>query len=465
MDPEKEISKEVRLHFLGAAGCVTGSRFVLETPELNLMIDCGLFQGEKELRELNWSPLGFDPMSIDHLLLTHGHLDHVGYIPRLYAQGFRGQIHGTAPTLAIARIILEDSARIQEEDAEKANAEGYSSHHPALPLYTVEMALQSFSLFEPQPKDEWITLSENLRFRFRYAGHILGATFIELEAYGRTLVFSGDLGRQEDVLLRPPERPEKADFLIVESTYGNREHLEEDIPSLLEDQVNQAIHKGGSLIIPSFAVERSQQLLYYFWELYRKNRIPDLPLVLDSPMGSKVLDIFFTYANWHKLDQEVLSGMTRHVTEVESYADTWKTIDDPRSKIVIAGSGMVTGGRVLTYLQQLIDETKTSVLLVGYQAEGTRGRDLKEGAASLRFFGKDYPVRASVSCLESLSAHADQSEILDWISGIGTPPEQVFLVHGEAEGALGLQEALQQHRQWTSKIPLRGEQFSLFTVG
>ena len=368
------MEKFVKVNFLGASGVVTGSKFLIETSEQNILIDCGMFQGLKTLRELNWSNLPVDVKSIDIVLLTHGHLDHVGYLPRLLKQGFRGKIVGTAPTLAIAEIILKDSAKIHEEEAEKANKEKYTKHHPALPFYTVEEAEETIKLFHTEVDDKWIYLSENISYRFQYNGHIIGATFIELDIDGKRFVFSGDIGRTNDYLLNNPKTPEWADYLFIESTYGNKLHPEEDVETILEDIIKETIQKKGNLIIPSFAVERLQTLMYILWQLYKQRRIPNIPIFIDSPMGNNVLDVFKRFPKWHRLSNEDYHAMCNHVNIVQSYRETWETIDDKRPKIVIAGSGMVTGGRVLTYLQQLIDEPSTTVLLVGYQAEGTRGR-------------------------------------------------------------------------------------------
>lgn len=447
------MEKFVKVNFLGASSVVTGSKFLLETSEQNILIDCGMFQGLKTLRELNWSNLPVDVKSIDIVLLTHGHLDHVGYSPRLLKQGFRGKIVGTAPTLAIAEIILKDSAKIHEEEAEKANKEKYTKHKPALPFYTVEEAEQTIKLFHSEEDDKWISLTENISYRFQYNGHIIGATFIELDINGKRFVFSGDIGRTNDYLLKNPKTPEWADYLFIESTYGNKLHPEEDVETILEDIIKETINKKGNLIIPSFAVERLQTLMYILWQLYKQRRIPNIPIFIDSPMGNNVLDVFKNFPNWHRLTTEEYYAMCNHVNIVQSYRETWETIDDKRSKIVIAGSGMVTGGRVLTYLQQLIDEPSTTVLLVGYQAEGTRGRQLKEGVHEIRFFGKYYPVKATIKTIESLSAHADQEDLLNWMKTIKNIPEMVYLIHGEPTALDAFRTKIKNTYGWNVKIP------------
>lgn len=443
----------IKINFLGASGTVTGSKYYLETPEKNIMVDCGMFQGLKLLRETNWNPLPIDAAKIDFVLLTHGHLDHTGYLPRLLKEGFKGEIIGTAPTLAITRIILKDSAKIHEEDAERATKEGFTKHRPALPFYSLEEADAAIALFKSIEKEVWIPLSENIKFRFRYNGHIIGATFIELELFGKLFVFSGDIGRKEDLLLSPPEHPKWADYLFLESTYGNKLHPKEDVEGILVDLINETVHNRGNLVIPSFAVERMQTLMYVLWQLYKKNRIPKIPMFIDSPMGNNVLSVFENYADWHKLSLGECRAMCNHFEIITSYADTWKTIDDKRPKVVIAGSGMVTGGRVLTYLQQFLDRTETTVLLVGYQAEGTRGRQLLEGAHELKIFGKYYPVKAKIAYLGSLSAHADQNGLLDWLSEIKNVPEKIFLVHGEPLVLDAFRVKLKDVLGWEVHIP------------
>jgi len=443
----------VKIQFLGAAQTVTGSKYYLETDGLKLLIDCGMFQGLKTLRLQNWLPLPIDVSSVDMVLLTHGHLDHTGYLPRLLKQGFKGKILGTAPTLAIAAIILRDSAKIHEEEAEKANKEGYSKHSPALPFYTLEEADKAIDLFQAAEPDQLIKLSEGVQLRFTYNGHILGATYITLNIDEKEYVFSGDIGRPNDLLLMDPKRPVWADYLFLESTYGNKLHPDEDVESILIELVHKTIHEQGILLIPSFAVERLQLLMVILWRLYQKNRIPNIPIFIDSPMGTDVLELFERFPEWHKMPLSDLSAMCDHMTLTSSYRDTWKTIDDPRPKIVIAGSGMLSGGRILTYIKQKIEIDTTTILIVGYQAEGTRGRKLLEGASEIRIFGKDLKVKASVVHLESLSAHADQAELMNWLSDIKNIPENTFLIHGESEVLEGFKAMITETLGWRVTIP------------
>jgi metallo-beta-lactamase family protein len=445
--------KLAKVHFLGGVGTVTGSKFLIDLPENKILIDCGVFQGLKELRENNWKSLPFDASLIDIVLLTHGHLDHVGYLPRLVKQGFSGKIIGTAPTLAIAEIILNDSAKINEEEAERANKEKYTKHKPALPFFTKKEVEKTVVLFETKHENKWISLSENIKYRFQYNGHIIGATFIELDIYKNRFVFSGDIGRTDDYLLDNPKKPEWADFLFIESTYGNKLHPKEDVETVLTKIIKEVIDKNGNLIIPSFAVERLQMLMYILWKLYKENKISNIPIYVDSPMGNNVLDVFKRFSRWHKLPESEYNAMCNHINIIQSYRETWETIDNKKSKIVIAGSGMVTGGRVLTYLQQLIDEAATTVLLVGYQAEGTRGRQLQDGAHEIRFYGKYYPVKATIKSIESLSAHADQQELLNWMSSIKNIPEKVFLIHGEPTSLDAFRVKINNTYNWNVTIP------------
>lgn len=369
-----QMKNNIKIQFLGAAGTVTGSKYLIRTDEKNILVDCGLFQGLKKLRLLNWDNLPFDVSSIDVVLLTHGHLDHVGYLPKLVKLGYSRAIWGTSPTLQIAKIILQDSAKIQEEDADRASAKGYSKHKPALPLYDLKDVEKTLPHFSPQPLDEWICINGNISCRFRYNSHIIGATFIELKIGNKMLVFSGDIGRDNDLLMYPPEKPETADILFIESTYGNRLHP--DNPNVnLAKIINDAAGKKGTIIIPSFAVERTQMLMYLLWQLRKKGEIPLMPIYMDSPMGNNVLTVFQNNSSWHKLSSEDCSEMCKNIKLVQTIYETLNIVSDKSSKIVIAGSGMASGDRVLTYFQQYLGDASATILLVGFQAEGTRGRD------------------------------------------------------------------------------------------
>ena len=438
------MKNNITVHFLGAAGTVTGSKFLINTGEHKVLVDCGLFQGLKQLRLKNWDQFPVNVPEIDAVVLTHGHMDHTGYLPRLMKMGYKGPIHGTRPTLEIAEIILRDSAKIQEEEAKKANKEGYSKHHPAEPLYTVKDAEQAIAHFNSLKEDVWIELFSEVKIRFQYNGHIIGATFIEMDIYGKRFVFSGDIGRSKDELLRAPKKPQKADVLFIESTYGDRLHSEENLEERLAEIINNTYEKGGTLIIPSFAVERTQTLMYVIWKLKQKKAIPTMPMIMDSPMGANVLKVFEDNRDWHELKPEEYRGMCNAFRIVKSYKETWEIISKNEPKIVIAGSGMISGGRVLTYLQQYIGKLETTVLLAGFQAEGTRGRKLLEGASEVKIYGKEYPVEAEIINLEVLSAHADQKEMLDWMSEIENVPEKIFVVHGETAAAATFKEKVKE---------------------
>lgn len=444
---------EVKIHFLGASGTVTGSKFLLELPDKNILVDCGLFQGLKELRELNWQPFPFPAEKIDLVLLTHGHLDHTGYLPRLVKEGLNAPIIGTAPTLAIASVILLDSAKIQEEEANEVNEKGTSSHHPALPLYTIEDAERAIAFFKPIDPGKWIFLTKDIKYRFLTNGHIIGSTFIEIDIFGKLFLFSGDVGREEDLLLEKPNKPRWADYLFLESTYGNRKHPLQDVESVITNAVKEVIENNGNLIIPTFAVERLQTLMYTLWQLYLNKKIPNIPIYVDSPMGNNVMQIFEEFHEWHKLSHYDFVEMKRHFKIIRSYGDTWKTIDDKKSKIIIAGSGMVTGGRVLTYLRYLIGNRDNIVMLIGFQGEGTRGRQLLEGAHEIKILGRFIPVKSKIIHVESLSAHADQPELLEWISEIKNIPEEVFLVHGEKLASDALRVKIKDQYNWNVYIP------------
>jgi len=448
------MSNSMNIHFLGAAGTVTGSKFLLEFPDQTIMVDCGMFQGIKKVRELNWQQLPVHVENIDLVLLTHGHLDHTGFLPRLSNMGFAGEIWGTTPTLDLAEIILRDSAKIQEEDAERANRDGYTKHEPAKPLYTLLDVEKTLSRCIPKELSLWHNITEDIRVRFRCSGHILGATFIELDAHGKRFLFSGDVGRDHDMLLRDPEKPDQADVLFLESTYGDRLHPKENMVDKLGAIIQSTLDRKGTLIIPSFAVERAQLLMFMIWQLTRQNRIPkSLPVILDSPMGTNALAVFRKHHDWHKLTDDQTIRMSERFHVVQSYAETWEIVDNPASKIIIAGSGMVTGGRVLTYLQQYLNRETTTVLLAGYQAEGTRGRQLLDGADEIKFYGKYVPVKAQIDILDGLSAHADRDELVHWLSDIEKAPEHLFLVHGEPQALDTLRVKLKDELGWDAEIP------------
>ena len=455
-------SGNTNIHFLGAAGTVTGSKYLLETDSANILIDCGLFQGLKELRLKNWEYPPVNASTIDAVLLTHGHLDHTGYLPRLVKQGFQGPIYGSHPTMDIATIILKDSARIQEQEALRANKEGYSKHHPAKPLYDMDDVDNTLNHFKRIPPAQWLPLMEGVHVRFSYNGHILGGTFIELDVFGKYFVFSGDIGRTNDLLLYPPLKPKKADFLFIESTYGGRFHPQEaEAIPVIEKIVNETINRGGSLFIPSFSVERAQLLMMILGSLIKENRIPKVPMIMDSPMGADVLELFYRNREWHKLDDESCYEMCSYFTVVSSFRETMEIRADDRPKIVIAGSGMLTGGRILNYLEVQAQNPKNTLLFVGYQAEGTRGRNLLDGDSGFKAYGKWIPFNMQMEIIEGLSAHADHTELLDWMSYLQTKPERIFVVHGEKESGEALKQGIKERYEWDAELP---ELYSIVSV-
>jgi metallo-beta-lactamase family protein len=447
----------MKIHFLGGTGTVTGSKTLIEHNEIRILVDCGMFQGLKALRELNWEPLAVEPSTIDFVLLTHGHLDHCGWLPLLVKNGFKGKIFCTAPTKQIAKLILLDSAKIQEEEASKANQEHFSKHNPAEPLYTVTDAEQVTSFFRVVEKDLQIRLSEDAFFSFFQAGHILGACSISLYVDGKEFVFSGDIGQDDDVLMYPPQKPKSGDFIFLESTYGNRIHPETDVYFELENIINETVVKGGNVIIPSFAVERAQTLMYLLWQLKKQNRIPDIPYIIDTPMGIKVIDVFKENIKWHKLNPHECEEMCSMFTMISDFEDSIAAIYSKQPKVVIAASGMITGGRVLSYLERYIDKPENTVMLVGYQAEGTRGRKLLEGDKEIKFFGKYYTVNARVVLVEGLSAHGDQNDLLNWLKELQAPPKLIFMVHGENEAADALRLKIMETFNYDCKVPLLGQ--------
>lgn len=451
----------MKVKFIGGAGTVTGSKTLVESNGIRILIDCGQFQGIKPLRELNWEPLPVLPSTIDFVLLTHGHLDHCGWLPRLVNQGFKGKIYCSGPTKEITKLILLDSAKIQEEDARLANERKFSKHELAEPLYTVEQAKQVFPLFRVVKTNESVPLDAEISAVFVNAGHILGACSIELHLENKILVFSGDIGRDNDVLMYPPTKPQKADYLFLESTYGNRLHPETDTKLELETYINNAVDKEGTVIVPSFAVERAQTIMYLLWQLKQEGKIPNIPYIIDTPMGINALDIFSNNKQWHKLSLEECHAMSEMFTLVSDYQESLDVMFDKQPKVVIAASGMVTGGRVLSYLEHYIGLPETTVIIVGYQAEGTRGRKLLEGATDIKIHGKYYPVLANILEIKGLSAHGDQKDLLNWLSALENKPKKVFLVHGENEPADELRIKIIEKYGFDCSVAMMGQEFEL----
>jgi metallo-beta-lactamase family protein len=450
----------MKITFLGASQEVTGSRYFIEFEGTRILVDCGLFQGSKEERERNWDPFPVAPSSISAIFLTHAHIDHTGYIPLLVKNGFAGTVYCSKATAALCALLLVDSGALQEEDAQKANDYGYSSHHPALPLYTEADAQHSLKFFHGIDYDHAITIG-SLNVTLIRSGHILGASFVIVSDGKETLTFSGDLGRPHPLVMKAPTHLTKTDFLVIESTYGDREHEQEDPIKVLGEVVREAVKKGGVLVIPAFAVGRTQTILYCLYQLKQQNAIPDIPIFLDSPMAINVTDLFCEFNDEHVLPSRSCSTIFSVATYTRTVEES-KGIDHHEgSAIIIAASGMAAGGRVLEHLKHRISDPKNTVLFVGFQAEGTLGRALVDGAPRVLIQGQSYWVHATIKTLHNLSGHADCNEILEWLSYFETKPKKVFVTHGELVAAQALQKKIEERFGWSVVIPHYLESFDL----
>lgn len=451
----------IKLKFLGAAGTVTGSKSLLEIGKTRILIDCGLFQGLKYYRKMNRAEFPVDPSTIDAIILTHAHLDHCGYLPVLVKNGFKGTIYCTPPTKELTEIILADSGKIQEEDAERANRYGYSKHNVAEPLYTVAEAKETSQHFSTNNYENWVIINSSVKFQFLNAGHIIGSAMVELKVEGKTFLFSGDMGRKDPMLLYPPKKVKEVDYLIMESTYGDREHLLTDPKLALLDVIAETYKRKGILMIPSFAVERTQEILYLIYLLKKEKKIPNIPVYLDSPMGIKATQVFDKYPQWQDLSKIELDYMYDSIHFISNYEASKAIVLDKKPKIVVAGSGMLTGGRILHYLNNHMDNEKNTLLFVGFQAMGTRGRSIMEGSKSIKFFGDYHELSCQIRSIPSMSAHADSKEMINWMSGFETPPKRVFLNHGEPHQTDSFRVLIESKLNWNVAIPFLGESFEL----
>ena len=451
------------LGFHGAARTVTGSRYLIESDDTRTVVDAGLFQGFKKLRKLNWRTLPFEASSIDQVLLTHAHIDHIGLLPKMVKNGFSGNVFTTHASIELAQLLLLDSAKIHEEDAAYANKKGFSKHKPALPLYTTEDAQQAISLLKPVEFNQWLEISKSCKVRFQPAGHILGASSVEVHhnspANACRVLFSGDIGRYDMPLhIDPRPRPD-CDVLICESTYGNRDH---DRTVSVEDQLCQAItetiRRKGTVLIPAFAVGRSQQLTLILRRLMKSGKLPQVPLHLDSPMAVNATGIYGRHLDEHHLDKDVFEdgrkklfpdSVTLHKTRDESMA--LNELRGPR--IIISASGMLSGGRVIHHLSRLITKSKNTIIMAGYQAPGSRGRNLLEGKPTIKIHGKNFKTKAQVKSISGLSAHADRSELFRWLKSNDNPPDRVFLTHGEPEAAFAFADQITRELGWKVEVP------------
>jgi metallo-beta-lactamase family protein len=443
----------MKIRFLGATQTVTGSKYWLQAGSSTILIDCGLFQGFKPLRLRNWDAIPVKPEDIDAILLTHAHIDHSGYIPRLIKMGFRGPIYCAEATRDLCAVLLPDSGHLQEEEARYANLKGYSKHHPAKPLYTrteAELSLEQFKVIKFAKK---YRLSDELFFTFHYAGHILGAAGIHLEHEENSIFFSGDLGRTDDPIMKPPSPPAKANYYVIESTYGDRLHDASNPEQALGEIVTRTAKRGGTTLIPAFAVGRTQAILYHLYQLKLKQQIPNLPIFVDSPMATDATQLFYEHSQQHRLSK----SLSAEVCKIAQYV---RTVDESiafNSKkvpmIIISASGMATGGRVLHHLKNLAPDHRNTIVFCGFQAGGTRGERLVRGESHTKIFGQEVIVRAEVVEVENLSAHTDANGMIDWLGQLNHHPRQVFITHGEARAAQVLKQRLKEELKWPSTIP------------
>lgn len=449
------------IRFLGGAGTVTGSKFLIEAGRRRVLVDCGLFQGYKQLRLRNWKPLPIAPEQLDAVILTHAHLDHSGWLPVLVRDGYAGPVHATAATADLCRYLLPDAGFIHEKDAAYANRHGFSKHHPARPLYTRADAEACLRKLKPQPFHEVIEVAPEITLEYRRAGHIIGAASALLDIDGRRVLFSGDLGPPSSPIMPPPDPIPAAEWIVVESTYGNRDRNHDDAEAALERVIRTTVGRGGTVLIPAFAVGRTQVLLYHLDRLMRTGRIPRVPVYLDSPLAINATGVFADHPEDHRLtlaQAESACALPRYVQDTEAS----KSLDhDPMPKIIIAGSGMATGGRILHHLKAHAPQPQHTILFAGYQAGGTRGAALVAGAEQIKIHGQYWPVKASVENLEMLSAHADGGEILDWLGGCPQRPRECFVVHGEAEAADTMRHRIEERLGWNATVPEHGERVRL----
>lgn len=459
------------LTFLGAVGTVTGSQFLLQVEDKRYLIDCGLFQGPADVEQLNWQDFPFSPSYLDAVVLTHAHLDHSGLLPKLVREGFRGPVYATEATCALLELLLPDSGYLQEEQAQYANRKGYSRYKLALPLYTAEEAKRSLSVLRGVSTDRPLVMDRRVSFMMRRSGHILGAAILECvvrtEGKSRTIVFSGDLGPFDQEMMKPPALIASADYVLVESTYGDREHTPTPVDDQVQAAVQEMLAQRGVLLIPSFAVGRTQQLLYHLRRLQDSGGIPAIPTYIDSPMAVDATDIYCRYSDDHNLAVEVLRDSARcpftygSAHFIRSVEESKRLNELSGPAIIISASGMCEGGRIVHHLKQRLPDPRNTVLFVGFQAEGTRGRLLTDGAKAVRIHGEEIPVRARIKSLDGLSAHGDRRDILRWLSGFSKPPRQTFVVHGEPAARASLAASVTQSMGWPVVTPNYLDRFTL----
>lgn len=442
----------MKIQFLGAAKTVTGSKYLINSHELNVLVDCGLFQGYKELRLRNWSAFPFDASKIQYVLLTHAHIDHSGYIPLLVKNGFRGKIICSEATRDLCAILLPDSGHLHEEEARYANFKGSSKHKPALPLYTQAEAEESLGYFQTTPFDKKIELG-GLTVSFHYAGHILGASLIRITDGKKSILFSGDLGRSNDPIMRAPVNPPASDYFVVESTYGNRIHPNMDTEKQLGDIVNKTVKRGGVIVIPAFAVGRAQLVLYYIHQLKMKKVIPDIPVFIDSPMATNATKLFYQYSEQHRLTEQEAADVCSTAHYIQSVEESKMLNDSHMPKIIISASGMATGGRVLHHIKNFGPSHRNTIIFCGYQAGGTRGDQMIRGEPVVKIYGQLVSIHADIEVLENISAHVDYTEMLAWIGKAHPLPKKIFITHGEDNAAHSLKEKIEREFKISCVIP------------
>ena len=443
----------MELTFLGATGTVTGSKYLLTSGSKRILIDCGLFQGLKQLRLRNWAKLPINPKDIDAVVLTHAHIDHTGYLPLFVKNGFSGKVYCSEGTRDLCEILLPDSAHLQEEEAEYANKRGFSKHTPALPLYTKIDAMRALELLTPVALDQDINLGDDLTLRLSPSGHIVGSAFVLLTNKQTSILFSGDIGRPNDILMKAPVRIRQADYLVLESTYGNRLHDTADPQIKLGEVINRTVARKGVVVIPVFAVGRAQELLYYIHLLKTAGTIPDIPVYLNSPMAVDATEIFHHHLGEHRLTPEQCHALC-HTAHIINSVEASKKLNDTKGPmIILSASGMATGGRVLHHLKAFAPDPKNTILFVGFQAAGTRGSAMLAGVESIKIHGEYVPVRAEVDSISNLSAHADYAEILDWLHGFETPPKKTFITHGEPVAADMMRKHIEEKLHWNTVVP------------
>lgn len=443
----------MEIQFLGATQTVTGSKYLIQTEQMKVLVDCGLFQGYKELRLRNWASLPINPEHINYVLLTHAHIDHSGYIPLLVKNGFRGKIICTQATYDLCKILLPDSGHLQEEDASYANKKGFSKHHPALPLYTQEDAELSLKYFSPVELNKPFKIHDDFYASFHYAGHIIGASFIQIHHHDVSILFSGDLGRVEDPLLNPPQEPPESNYVVVESTYGNRLHEKTNPEQQLSEIINRTVKRGGILLIPAFAVGRTQSLLYYIQQLKSKKLIGDIPVFVDSPMATNATEIYSRHANKHRISSQLCAEVCAVADYIRTKEESIALGQQKIPMILISASGMATGGRVVHHIRNFASNPKNTILFSGFQAGGTRGERIVRGEKEIKMFGQMIPINAEIVQMENTSAHADYAEVLNWLAHLKSAPRKIFITHGELESAKSLKDKLEQKFHWNCVVP------------